>query len=108
MERLLRELGIAQVGPGAGANMHVIVDSAVVGVEKPHPAIFTSALEALDQEAGSVAYVGDTLAFDVAGATAAGLLPIHLDPFGLCPDPVGHEHVSHVGDIEGLITLQHA
>jgi putative hydrolase of the HAD superfamily len=80
---------------GAGVPVGVIVDSAVVGVAKPDPAIFHIALDALGVPAsGTVLYVGDSLRYDVAGAIAAGLQPVHFDPYGYCPAPDGHRHVS--------------
>ena len=103
VQDMLATIGVCQVGPGAGAEVRTIVDSAVVGVSKPDPAIFAPALDALGVPAGSVAYVGDTVAFDVTGATAAGLLPIHVDALGLCPAPEGHAHVESLGEfVEAL------
>jgi putative hydrolase of the HAD superfamily len=78
----------------AGIPVGVVVDSAVVGVAKPNPAIFGIALDALGVPAsGTVLHVGDSLRYDVGGALAAGLEPVHLDPHGLCPAPDGHRHV---------------
>jgi putative hydrolase of the HAD superfamily len=72
----------------------VVVDSTVAGVAKPSPAIFGIALDALGVPAsGTVLHVGDSLRYDVAGARAAGLEPVHLDPHGFCPAPAGHRHV---------------
>jgi putative hydrolase of the HAD superfamily len=93
----LRREGICHA-PGArdaeGVPMGVIVDSAVVGVAKPDPRIFGFALDALGVPAdGSVLHVGDSLRYDVAGALAAGLQPVHMDPHGFCPEPDGHPHV---------------
>ena len=66
----------------------------MVGVAKPDPAIFRIALDALGVPAdGSVLHVGDSLRYDVAGARAAGLRPVHMDPYGLCPAPDGHAHI---------------
>jgi putative hydrolase of the HAD superfamily len=80
---------------GAGVPVGVIVDSAVVGVAKPDPAIFRIALDALGVPAsGTVLFVGDSLRYDVAGAIAAGLQPVHFDPYAYCPAPDGHRHVS--------------
>ena len=75
---------LAQVGPGPGLAVAAIVDSAVVGVAKPDPAVFTPALQALAVPAERCCYVGDTVTFDVAGARAAGMACIHLDPLGAC------------------------
>ena len=99
VEADLRRIGLcyaprlAEPVPGA-VPMGVIIDSAVVGVAKPDPAIFAFALKALNVPAGpNVLHVGDSLRYDVAGALAAGLQPVHLDPHGLCPAPDGHRHV---------------
>lgn len=84
VEEQLRLHGFAQVGDGPGVEMAAIVDSTVVGVAKPDPAVFGPALSALDLPAERCAYIGDTVLFDVVGARAARLAPIHLDPFATC------------------------
>jgi len=56
-----------------------VVDSHIVGVEKPDPAIFAIALERLGVGADAAVFVGDVPAVDVTGARAAGLRPILLD-----------------------------
>ena len=77
---LAREIG--QVGPGAHVEMRCIVDSLVVGVAKPDPAIFDHALVHFDEfERSRIAYVGDSVTMDIAAAAAAGLHPILLDPY---------------------------
>lgn len=58
-----------------------IIDSSLVGVAKPDPAIMTPALHALGVPAERVVYVGDTVHADVVGATAAGMQSVQLDPF---------------------------
>jgi putative hydrolase of the HAD superfamily len=104
VEGELRRLGVCQVGSGDGVPVGVVVDSEVVGVAKPDPEIFRIALDALGVPAsGSVLHVGDSLRYDVTGALAAGLRPIHLDPYGYCPAPDGHEHIrSLAGILAGL------
>lgn len=77
---LLRELGLAD-------RFEVILDSHLVGVEKPDPRIFGLALDALDVPAAAAMYVGDFPAVDVAGARAAGLSPVLLDPLGVASAP---------------------
>jgi putative hydrolase of the HAD superfamily len=92
--------------PPAGVPVGVIVDSAVVGVAKPDPAIFRIALDALGVPASNtVLYVGDSLRYDVAGAIAAGLQPVHFDPYGYCPDPEGHRHVSSLAALAAEIEV---
>jgi putative hydrolase of the HAD superfamily len=99
MARHLRELGVCQVGPGPGAAVSAVVDSALVGAEKPDPRIFQAALEAAGSPAESAVHVGDSVWFDVEGALAAGLRAVHFDPLHLCPVG-GHEHVASLADID--------
>ncbi|MEP6296028.1 MAG: HAD family hydrolase, partial [Ilumatobacter sp.] len=69
--------GVAQVGAGEHVEMRVIVDSHVVGVAKPDPAIFDHALPAFAEfEPDRIAYVGDSVTMDIAASVAAGLHPI--------------------------------
>ena len=75
------EYGVCQVGPGPLPEVAIVVDSAVVGIAKPDPAIMEPALEALGIERQRVLYVGDTAHADVAAATAAGMQVVQLDPF---------------------------
>ena len=106
----LHRLGVcyAPDGPDApppAVPVGVVVDSAVVGVAKPDPAIFGLALEALRVPAsGTVLHVGDSLRYDVAGARAAGLQPVHMDPHGLCPAPDGHPHVRTLAELADSLT----
>jgi len=88
----------------AGAiRMGVVLDSAVVGVAKPDPGIFRVALEALRIAGDStVWHVGDSVRYDVAGARAAGLRPVHMDPYGFCPAPDGHTHVRNLAEVAEL------
>lgn len=89
VEGLLRGLGLAQVGPGGGIPVEIVVDSAVVGAEKPDPATFAPALATmagLGVPPERIGYVGDSLRYDVAGARAVGLVPILLDPHDLHGD----------------------
>jgi len=79
---MLRLTRICQAGDGPHISMRVIVDSHVVGVAKPDPRIFEFALSSFAEfDRGRIAYVGDSVVMDVGGASAAGLLPILLDPY---------------------------
>lgn len=66
----------------------VVIDSALVGVEKPDPAIFRAALDALRVSPGQALYVGDLYEIDVVGANAAGMPAVLLAPAGM-PQPLG-------------------
>ncbi len=102
IEGVLAALGVCQVGPGAGVPVRVVVDSEVVGVMKPDPRIFEPALEVLGLAPGRVAYVGDSVRNDVRGAEAAGLVPLHLDPYGDHPD-AGHERIASLHDLLAMV-----
>ena len=103
----LRRVGVCytpdgQGPPPEGVPMGVILDSAVVGVAKPDPGIFRIALDALNVPAdGGVLHVGDSLRYDVAGALAAGLQPVHMDPYRFCPAPDGHPHIRSLAELAG-------
>ena len=105
VEALLRNNAVCQVGQGAGTAVGAVIDSHVVGVEKPDPAIFRLALDALGVEPHAVLHVGDTVHADVAGARAAGVRPLHLDPFGYCPLS-DHEHVASLEQVVDLAGLR--
>jgi putative hydrolase of the HAD superfamily len=99
VEERLRNEGVAQVGEGPGVAMEIIVDSGRVGFQKPDPRIFHFALEALGVTADRAWHVGDSVAMDVHGALAAGVTPIHLDPFGDCAGGPDHEHVRSLTEL---------
>jgi putative hydrolase of the HAD superfamily len=59
-----------------------ITDSGLVGYEKPHPAIFESALRGMDVAPEDSVYVGDIYSVDYLGATRAGMQAIVFDVSG--------------------------
>jgi len=69
-------------GAGLGDALDFVIDSAVVGVEKPDPKIFHLGLERAGVAAHEAVYVGDLYSVDVLGSRAAGLGAILLDPRG--------------------------
>jgi beta-phosphoglucomutase-like phosphatase (HAD superfamily) len=89
---LLARHEIAQVGPGPGVEVEHVSDSGALGVAKPHPAIFAATAAGLDLPPGRIAHVGDSGCYDADGATGAGMVGVHVDPLGLCPQ-AGHAHV---------------
>ncbi len=89
---------ICQIGLGPGIPVQTIIDSGVVGVAKPDPTIFDFALPSLDLDPSEVIYVGDSVKYDVRSAEAAGMTPLHIDPFGLC-EGRDHAHVADVGEV---------
>jgi putative hydrolase of the HAD superfamily len=100
VEKVLGQTGVCQVGPGPLIPVECIVDSGVVGFEKPDPRIFRLALDLLGLDAAETVYIGDTARADVDGARRAGIRPFHLDPYGDCPDPAGdHDHLKQFAEI---------
>lgn len=75
-----------------------ILDSHEVGVAKPEPAIFLSALDRMGIEPAHAWYIGDSVFHDVHGAKSAGLSrAILVDPYRLGPSGV-----STVGSVNEL------
>jgi putative hydrolase of the HAD superfamily len=102
LERRLAREGICQVGPGAGVPMSIVIDSGAVGVAKPDPAIFTLALDACGVAPDRALHIGDTVGADVDGALAAGVRPLHLDPYGFCTDS-SHPHVRDLATVAAAL-----
>ncbi len=94
----------AQVGPGPGIDVEIIVDSGVVGITKPDPRIFQIALDAMGIDAADTWYVGDMPAIDVVGARRAGLFPVLVDPYDLHAE----SNVMRVNDLFGVAALVEA
>jgi putative hydrolase of the HAD superfamily len=65
---------------GLRGSFEFVIDSGSVGVEKPDPRIFRMALERMGIDPHDAVYVGDVYEIDVAGARAAGMRAILLDP----------------------------
>jgi putative hydrolase of the HAD superfamily len=80
--RVEQDLGSA----GYDGLFETVVDSFLVNVEKPDPAIFKIALERLGVPADSAVYLGDVPSVDVEGARSAGITPVLLDRHDLYPD----------------------
>ncbi len=72
MEQQLQRVGLAP-------HFDTVLDSAIVGVEKPHPEIFQIALGRAGVTASESVFVGDTNATDVGGAQLAGLTGVLID-----------------------------
>jgi putative hydrolase of the HAD superfamily len=75
-------IGDALSRAGLAPLIDCVVDSGVVGVEKPDPAIFAHALASLGLDAGNTWFLGDTVRYDAVGAEAAGLVAWVVDHGG--------------------------
>ena len=56
-----------------------IITSARVGFRKPHPQIFTHAVELSGETPSDIAFIGDSYSNDVMGSKQVGLSPILID-----------------------------
>jgi len=79
LEGQLVRLGLARY-------FRAILDSAIVGIQKPHPGIFELALQRAGAQGSEAVFVGDTYATDVGGAQLAGLTGVLFDSVGAYPD----------------------
>lgn len=68
---------------GLGRHIETVVDSWVVGIAKPDPRIFHLALDRLGVAAHEAIMVGDIPVADIAGAQAAGIRAVLIDPLAL-------------------------
>ena len=66
-------------GAGYAGLFETVVDSHIVGVEKPDPQIFRIAMERMGVAPETAIFLGDVPAIDIVGARAAGLTPVLLD-----------------------------
>jgi putative hydrolase of the HAD superfamily len=66
---------------GVHEGIEFVVDSKLVGVEKPDPAIFRIALDRLGVAADRALYVGDIRSVDEQGSRAAGMHFVLIDPW---------------------------
>jgi putative hydrolase of the HAD superfamily len=65
---------------GLRAHFELVIDSGLVGIDKPDPRIFRLAAERMGVEPSQAVYVGDIYEIDVRGARAAGMEAILVDP----------------------------
>jgi len=92
VEEALRAAGLREY-------FDVVVDSGLMGVEKPDPRIFHAALTALGVAPEEALYVGDLYEVDVLGARAAGIEAVLLGP----PEDGTVERCRMAASIEELV-----
>jgi HAD superfamily hydrolase (TIGR01509 family) len=88
---------------GVRAGLEFVVDSQLVGVEKPDPRIFRIALAKLGLPPERTVYVGDIRSVDEAGARGTGMHFVLIDPFGDYAPP-GQPAVRRLEDLPALLT----
>jgi HAD superfamily hydrolase (TIGR01549 family) len=89
---------------GLGRFVDELVVSGEVGVSKPDPMIFRTALDRLGVTAEGTVMVGDSWIADVEGARAAGIRAVWFNPLGIAPPHTPHTRA----DVEQLQSLEPA
>ena len=89
-------------GAGLASELDFVIDSGLVGVEKPDLRIFRLGLERAGVAAHEAVYIGDLYSIDVLGSRAAGLASILLDPRGFW-GPRDCDTARDIGDATALI-----
>lgn len=91
---------------GLAGHLDAIMDSGLVGAEKPHPKIFETAAAAVGVRTDEAVHVGDLYSVDVVGARAAGCRAILLDPADVWRDvdcPTAPDLPAAAALIEGML-----
>ena len=86
---------------GLDSLVDVLVTSEEVGVAKPHPAIFRTALERLSCTPDQVVMVGDSWENDIVGASQVGIRSVWLNRYD-----VPHPDVTLAPEIVELTPLE--
>ena len=82
-----------------------VLDSQIVGVEKPDPRIFQIALDQVGISPAEALYIGDLYSIDVVGPRAIGMHAILLDPAGLW-DHVDCPKARDLSEAADLVLMQ--
>jgi FMN phosphatase YigB (HAD superfamily) len=90
------------VHTGTRAGLEFVVDSQLEGVEKPDPRLFRIAFDRMGVLAARSLYVGDIRSVDEAGARAAGMHFVLLDPFGDYAG-VGTPHIASIDQLAAFV-----
>lgn len=82
-----------------------IVESAVVGVRKPDPKIFSLGVEALDMPADSVLVIGDSYKKDILPAETIGCQTLWLKGKGWTAEEDAHRHPNEIKSLTDILSL---
>jgi len=96
MEQQLNRVGLAPY-------FRTILDSAVIGVEKPHREIFQMAVDQAAISPSEALFIGDTYATDIGGARKAGLHGVLIDRFGMYGDWVDCPRLRSLDELRPLL-----
>jgi len=92
---ILQQCGIEQF-------FQVVIDSHLVGVEKPDPRIFQLALAQTQAEPEQAIFIGDIYGIDVLGAERAGIRPLLLDILDGY-EGVHCEKIRHLAELHAIV-----
>lgn len=95
IEGTLEEVGLRDL-------FEFVLDSEVVGLEKPDPAIYLEGARRMGLDPRRCVYVGDLVAVDVRGAVRAGMEAVLVDP-GDALSEAGVPRVASVGELPSLL-----
>lgn len=98
IEAMLRQQGLTE-------HMGSIIDSGRIGVEKPHPRIFHTALESLGVAPEESLYIGDIYSVDYQGATAVGMKALLMDAAGVYRN-TDYPRIESLLELEGWLEAQ--
>lgn len=99
VRRFLSDLGLS-------GHLEFLAFSNEVGVPKPHPRMFRTALEAIDSEPAHSVHVGDLRRTDIAGAKSLGMQAVRIRTITDDDDPDHPEAdvvVDHHAEIPGVL-----
>jgi putative hydrolase of the HAD superfamily len=87
---------------GLSPHFETITVSAIEGVEKPAPEIFSRTMKSLQIAPSAALHIGDSPLEDYRGARDAGLEAVLIDRRGLFEDD-GYRRVSSLNEIVDLL-----
>ena len=92
----------ALAASGLHRHFGAVIDSHLVGVEKPDPRIFQLALDQLGVPAGEALFVGDIYEIDVVGARRAGMDAVLIDRLSRYGE-VDCRRIAHLRELLDLV-----
>ncbi len=94
MKPICHELGVEPY-------INFVVTSGEVGIDKPEPPIFLTALQRAGVNASEAVHVGDQYKLDVIGAREVGIMPILLDRYDLYPGVSDCQRIRSLTELTG-------
>jgi len=92
MNSICRQLGLEPY-------LDFVVTSKEVGVDKPEPLIFLTALQRAKVSASEAVHIGDQYKLDVVGARRVGITPILIDRYNLYSEVSDCPRIHHLTEL---------